>query len=159
MYKLYGDKVFKLGRTTDIQKRINCYTTVYIKPSEIKYISIKCDNYVIAEMLIFDLLKNNWIVNNREFFRINLNEAIKIIDEVIYKINNMKDTSNNMKDTSNNMKDTSNNNNVKLNKNNILSMYENILQINHLDINGITNIEQVNKISEELFYLIIKNLE
>ena len=35
-------------------------------------------------------------------------------------------------------------------------MYENILQINHLDINGITNIEQVDKISEELFYLIIK---
>ena len=35
-------------------------------------------------------------------------------------------------------------------------MYENILQINHLDINGITNIEQVNNISEELFYLIIK---
>ena len=57
MYKLYGDNVFKLGRTTDIQKRINCYTTVYIRPSEIKYISIKCDNYVIADMLIFDLLR------------------------------------------------------------------------------------------------------
>ena len=60
------------------------------------------------------------------------------------------------------MKDTSNNNvknKVKLNKNVVLLMYENILQINHLDINGITNIEQVNKISEELFYLIINNLE
>ena len=136
MYKFYGDNVFKIGRTTDIQKRINCYTTVYIKPSEIKYISIKCDNYVIAEMLIFDLLKNNRIVNNREFFKINLNETIKIIEEVIYKINNMKDTINN--------------------KINILSMFENILQINHLDINGITNIEQVDNISEEFFYLITK---
>ena len=53
------------------------------------------------------------------------------------------------------MKETSNNN-VKLNKNDVLSMCENILQINHLDINGITNIEQVNNISEELFYFIIK---
>ena len=35
-------------------------------------------------------------------------------------------------------------------------MCENIWQINHLDINGITNIEQVNNISEELFYLIIQ---
>ena len=85
------------------------------------------------------MIKNNRIVNNREFFKINLNETIKIIDEVIYKINIMKDTSNN---------------NVK-NKIDILSMFENILQINHLDINGITNIEQVNNISEELFYLII----
>ena len=53
MYKFYGDNVFKIGRTTDIQKRINFYTTAYIKPSEIKYISIKCDNCVLAEMLIF----------------------------------------------------------------------------------------------------------
>ena len=48
------------------------------------------------------------------------------------------------------MNDTSNNN-VKLNKINMLSMFENILQINHLDINGITNIEQVDNISEEFF--------
>ena len=68
MYKIYGNNVFKIGRTTDIQKRINCYTTAYIKPSEIKYISIKSDNYVLAEMLIFGLLKNSRIVNNREFF-------------------------------------------------------------------------------------------
>ena len=53
------------------------------------------------------------------------------------------------------MNDTSNNN-VKLNKINILSMFENILQINHLDIYGITNIEQVDNISEEFFYLITK---
>ena len=82
------------------------------------------------------LIKNNRIVNNREFFKINLNETIKIIEEVIYKINKMKDTSNNKID--------------------ILSMFENILQINHLDINGITNIEQVDNISEEFFYLITK---
>ena len=55
MYKFYGDNVFKNGRTTNIQKWINCYTTAYIQPSEIKYISLKCDNYVRAEMLIFDL--------------------------------------------------------------------------------------------------------
>ena len=141
MYKFYGDNVFKIGRTTDIQKRINCYTTAYINPSEIKYISIKCDNYVLVEMLIFVLIKNNRIVNNREFFKINLNETIKIIDEVIYKINNMKDTINN---------------NVKQNKINNLSMFENILNINHLYIYGITNIKQVDNISEDFFYLITK---
>ena len=48
------------------------------------------------------------------------------------------------------MKDTINN------KINILSMFENILQINHLDIYGITNIKQVDNISEEFFYLITK---
>ena len=136
MYKIYGNNVFKIGRTTDIKKRINCYTTAYINPCEIKYISIKCDNCILAEMLIFFLIKNNRIVNNREFFKINLNETIKIIEEVIYKINNMNDTSNNKID--------------------ILSMFENILQINHLDIYGITNIEQVDNISEEFFYLITK---
>ena len=53
------------------------------------------------------------------------------------------------------MKDTINNN-VKQNKINILSMFENILNINHLDIYGITNIKQVDNISEEFFYLITK---
>ena len=48
------------------------------------------------------------------------------------------------------MKDTINN------KINILSMFENILQINHLDIYGITSIKQVDNISEEFFYLITK---
>ena len=76
------------------------------------------------------------------FFKINFNEAIIIIDEVIYEVNNIQDTSNN--------------NNVKKVKDDVLRMYENLLQIGHLDINGITNINQVKNITAELFDLIIK---
>jgi hypothetical protein len=40
MFKFYGNNnVFKLGKTNDITQRMTGYTTSYIDPVEIKYLS------------------------------------------------------------------------------------------------------------------------
>ena len=69
VYNYYGDNVYKIGKTKDIYKRLSAYTTSYIKPCEIKFISLNCNDYSKAEMLIFNRLKKYRIINNREFFK------------------------------------------------------------------------------------------
>jgi len=88
IYNYYGENVYKIGKTSNIVCRLNQYTTSYIDPCEIKYLSRRCINYTLAEGTIFQLIHNKRIISNREFFKIDKDEAIKIIDEVINKINN-----------------------------------------------------------------------
>ena len=88
VFNYYGENVFKIGKTNNIEHRLKAYTTSYIKPCEIKFLSSKCINYDLAESFIFELLNKYRIVNNREFFKIDKADAINIIEEVIYKINN-----------------------------------------------------------------------
>ena len=88
VYTYYGENVFKIGKSNNIEQRLTGYTTSYIKPCEIKYLSTKCINYSLAESVIFELLSKNRIVCNREFFKIDKTEAVNIIDDIIYKINN-----------------------------------------------------------------------
>ena len=88
VYTYYGENVFKIGKSNNIEQRLTGYTTSYIKPCEIKYLSTKCINYSLAESFIFELLNKYRIVHNREFFKVDKTEAVNIIEEVIHKINN-----------------------------------------------------------------------
>jgi hypothetical protein len=88
----YSENVFKLGKTNDITHRITGYTTSYIEPVEIKYLSTNVKNYTLAEQKIFKLLKENRIKNNREFFKLDtIQIAINVIETVVDKINDMAD--------------------------------------------------------------------
>jgi hypothetical protein len=71
----------------DIEKRLSGYTTSYIDNTEVKFLSELCSDYSLAELIIFDRLKSSRIKQNREFFRGDLQEFIKEIEDVVKKVN------------------------------------------------------------------------
>lgn len=87
MFKIYGEHIKKIGKAKDINKRLKGYTTSYITPPIILYRSNICKNYSLAESCIFTKIKDKRIKPNREFFNIELNEVIEIIDKTIDDIN------------------------------------------------------------------------
>ena len=91
MFNYYGENVYKLGKTIDINNRMCGYTTTYIKPCEIKYISKILRNSDLGENLLFIFLKTYRITENREFFICELNKIILLIDKVTDIINNYTD--------------------------------------------------------------------
>jgi hypothetical protein len=68
MYQQYGQEIYKIGKSKNIDKRIKSYTTSYINPVEIIYRSKRCVDYTLAECLIFQKLISYRIKSNREFF-------------------------------------------------------------------------------------------
>jgi hypothetical protein len=90
MFNYYGKNVFKLGKTNDINIRLKGYTTSYIEPCEIKYLSTEVKNYNLLEKLIFKHFKQNRIKPNREFFKIdNLKLVSEYVEKEIERINNL----------------------------------------------------------------------
>ena len=87
VYQHYGDNVFKLGKSKDVIARLKGYITSYVKPVELKFVSKLCKDCARAEKTIFTRLDNYRIVNNREFFKIDKDFAIDIIEQVIDEIN------------------------------------------------------------------------
>ena len=92
MYKQYGDDVYKIGKAKDITKRLNAYTTSYITPSELVFLSASCKDAQYAEQTVFAQLKKHRIVKNREFFKCGKAKIIATIEMVISDINNMSDS-------------------------------------------------------------------
>ena len=88
MFKYYGDDVFKIGKTTDVGKRLNQYTTGYLQPPEVKFISEKCFNYTLCEKLVFEKLELFRMRVNREFFKGDLKIFIQVIDDIVISVNN-----------------------------------------------------------------------
>ena len=88
MYKLYGNDVYKIGKTNDIHNRINAYTTSYIKPVEIICLSEECINYTLAEKYIFYELREFRLVPNREFFKVPRQTLIEVLESVVSRVNN-----------------------------------------------------------------------
>jgi len=58
MYGFYGEDVFKVGKTIDIQKRSSQYSNSYVSPVVIRVLSAECHNYSLAESYVFYKLKN-----------------------------------------------------------------------------------------------------
>ena len=75
------------GKAMDIEKRLSGYTASYIDNTEVKFLSELCSDYSLAELIIFDRLKSSRIKQNREFFRGDLQEFIKEIEDVVRKVN------------------------------------------------------------------------
>ena len=86
-YDIYGDNIYKLGKTKDIKKRLNGYLTSYLDKVEVKYLSKKCIDYSLAEKELFKRLRDYRINTRKEFFRIEMNIIIQEIDNIIENIN------------------------------------------------------------------------
>lgn len=82
VYEFYGEHTYKIGRTKNIQNRLNSYVTSYIDDPIIVYQSPLLWDYVLAESTVFKKLTTNRIKKNREFFRSDIDTVKKIIDEV-----------------------------------------------------------------------------
>lgn len=79
VYDMYGEHVFKLGRTINEISRMRSYTTPFKDKSEYKYVSQQFDNCVHAERVLFWLLRHRRIKKEREFFDVELDGAITLI--------------------------------------------------------------------------------
>ena len=83
MFLTYGDDVFKLGRTSCLQSRLNNYVTSYVEPCEYKYSSNRVfENSIYAERVMFFLLRRFRIKKNREFFKVSLDMVIDTIKKL-----------------------------------------------------------------------------
>jgi len=88
MFSSYGENVYKLGRTSCLQNRLNNYVTTYIEPSEYKYTTNRVfQNSCHAERLLFFLLRRYRVKKNREFFDV----PLETITETMKKIEVMPD--------------------------------------------------------------------
>jgi len=83
MYDFYGEHVYKLGNSKDIECRLKNYTTSYIKPCIVKYKSDIFRNKSLAENILFEMLKEYRISNSREFFKCNFEIIKSKIEEIV----------------------------------------------------------------------------
>jgi len=74
IFNFYGPNVYKLGLTCDLHGRLNGYLTSYPKKPEYKFESAELANCELAEEIMFHILADYRMADNREFFdcRINL---------------------------------------------------------------------------------------
>ena len=91
MFNYHGEDIYKIGKTNDINKRLNGYITTYINKTELIYLSDKVKDYHLCEKLLFQNINENRVVQNREFFKIDKLEATTIIKKVVEEINLMTD--------------------------------------------------------------------
>jgi hypothetical protein len=72
VFNHYGNNYYKLGKSKNIDIRIDGYTTSYIDKSVIKIRSNFIRNRHLAELVLFDILKKYRCKENREFFKCDL---------------------------------------------------------------------------------------
>lgn len=90
VYTTYGVNVYYIGTINNLNNIINIHEKSYLEPSEIKYLSCKCNDINLAKQIIdFKLarfkLNNN---NNNNFYSETLDNLKNIIKKTIETINN-----------------------------------------------------------------------
>jgi len=91
MFKYYGDDVYKIGKAVHIEHRLRSYTTGYIDPLTLMFSSISCKNYSVCEREIHNRLNKYRMRTNREFFQVNIQIAIEVIETTINELNELDD--------------------------------------------------------------------
>jgi len=81
-FKNYGENVYKIGSTKNIEQRLKSFVTCYIENVEIKYKTEQIKNYVLIEKIVHDKLEKYRINKKREFFNYPLDEIISLIKNI-----------------------------------------------------------------------------
>lgn len=81
VYVYYGEDVFKLGEAGNATERVKNYITSYITPCVILY-KVPVRNSILAENILFLKLSEYRVVQNREFFKCNLEIIKKEMDNI-----------------------------------------------------------------------------
>jgi hypothetical protein len=87
MFNYYGNDVYKLGKTSNTDNRMNSYSTPYLEKSQYKLISEEVANYTLAENIFMDMLSEYRMRDNREFFKCSIPTIKTIMDKVIDMFN------------------------------------------------------------------------
>ena len=82
IFVTYGEDVYKLVSTNNLDNRLNGYTTSFIDKSQFLYTSRCLHDAVKGERVLFFLLKNYRINNKREFFDLGIDIIIKHIKQI-----------------------------------------------------------------------------
>ncbi len=82
IFSQYGNDVYKLGRTNNLNNRLKNYTTSFIEPSTFLYTSRVFHSSIKAERILFFILRKQRIREKREFFNIQLDNAISTIKRI-----------------------------------------------------------------------------
>jgi hypothetical protein len=85
--KSYGENVYKLGRTKNLNNRISTYNTSFIEDSKYLLVSRIFKDSIKAETVLFFILRKYRIREKREFFKIELEELKRVFD----RVNNFSD--------------------------------------------------------------------
>jgi hypothetical protein len=85
-YSLISKNIYKIGITNDPKTRLRALSTGHILNSSIVYISQLSINYRYCDSIIKHNLRKYKI--NREIYNIDLDIAIKEIENTVYKNNN-----------------------------------------------------------------------
>ena len=90
-FESFGDNVYKLGRSGNLDNRLASYTTYYVEPSQFILTSANYDrkfkDCIKAERVLFYILRKYRVSNKREFFMCDI-ELIKETFERMCKFSN-----------------------------------------------------------------------
>jgi phage terminase large subunit GpA-like protein len=81
-FELYGKSVYKIGTSKDPERRKKDFSTICLTESNLMYVSTLFHNGSIAEKKLFETLDKYRCCKKREFFDVELEEAIKCIKEL-----------------------------------------------------------------------------
>jgi hypothetical protein len=91
IFKSFGDSVYKLGRSGNLDNRLASYTTYYVEHSQFIFTSKTYDrkfkDCIKAERVLFYILRKYRVSNKREFFMCDI-DLIKQTFERICKFSN-----------------------------------------------------------------------
>lgn len=87
VFEHYGPNVYKLGKSTNPDKRLCQYTPSYMMPSKLEYVSDLVSDCSVCELLCFYSLKYYRTVSNREFFQCKLSVICNQIKQVVSYLN------------------------------------------------------------------------
>ena len=76
------EEVYKLGRTCNVENRLASYSTYYVQPSKMIYISARFKDCIKAERILFYILRNYRISEKREFFKCELSLVKETFDRM-----------------------------------------------------------------------------
>ncbi len=90
-FKSFGDNVYKLGRSGNLENRLASYTTYYVEPSRFIFTTNdyerKFKDCIKAERVMFYILRKYRVNNKREFFRCDI-DLIKETFERLCRFSN-----------------------------------------------------------------------
>jgi hypothetical protein len=81
-FEQYGSNVYKFGLSINLDQRLRSYTTSYLDKAKYLYTSARFRDCYKAEKVLFALCDQERIQRNREFFKIDLEKAISIIQNL-----------------------------------------------------------------------------
>jgi len=78
-FKMYGDNVYKLGMTINPDQRLQSYSPGFLDSVQYLYLSSEFKSCHEAEKVLFYVLRKERLKKQREFFKVDLEVAKRII--------------------------------------------------------------------------------